>query len=147
MRKLNSVLVALMLAMTISPAKADPPVDTGNQNAIKPPNSKFFFSEICYGQTDYPHLSSHVPGTVNVTARTGCTSGTAYVKTTLTRKGPPSTKHVMKQKQGKGHVTISVSMKCTWLMGDPEITYVAESLHVAASGARTYTKTTKDLKC
>lgn len=39
----------------------------------------------CYGQTDRPHNSSHVPGTVNVVARSKCNSPvpTLYVKTQL----------------------------------------------------------------
>lgn len=147
MKRLIPAVLSLFLCFNSCPAIADPPVDNGNQGAVKPPNSKFFFSEICYGQTDFPHLSRHFPGTVNVTARTGCTSGRAYVKTTLTRLGPPSTKHVVKQKQANGHVEVNVSMKCTWLLGSPRITYVAESVHIAASGAKTYTRTEKSLEC
>lgn len=39
----------------------------------------------CYGQTDQPHLSTHVPGTVNVTARTVCSGHVVYVTTNLYR--------------------------------------------------------------
>jgi hypothetical protein len=41
----------------------------------------------CYGQTDYPHLSSHNPGYVNVEARTWCAVWMPwlYVKTDLYR--------------------------------------------------------------
>ena len=147
MRRFLSAVLVMTLLTPSNQALADPPVDTPNQGTTKAPNSKFFFSEICYGQTDFPHLSRHFPGTVNVTARTGCTSGMAYVKTTLTRLGPPSTTHVMKQKQATGHVEVNVSMKCTWLLGSPRITYIAESIHIAASGAKTYTKTKKSLEC
>lgn len=41
----------------------------------------------CWGQTDMPHRSYHVPGTVNVVARTWCTfPTTVYVSTQLARQ-------------------------------------------------------------
>src|SRR4051794_21715336 len=39
----------------------------------------------CYGQTDQPHPSTHVPGTVNVQARTVCPGFAVYVSTALYR--------------------------------------------------------------
>lgn len=39
----------------------------------------------CYGQTDVPHPSHHVGGTVNVTARTVCPGYTDYVSVALYR--------------------------------------------------------------
>ncbi len=39
----------------------------------------------CYGQTDRPHLSTHVPGSVNVVARTVCAGFYDYVSTGLYR--------------------------------------------------------------
>lgn len=39
----------------------------------------------CYGQTDRPHLSTHVPGAVNVLARTVCYGYLDYVTTDLYR--------------------------------------------------------------
>jgi hypothetical protein len=39
----------------------------------------------CYGQTDRPHLSTHVPGSVNVVARTVCYGYLDYVTTDLYR--------------------------------------------------------------
>lgn len=44
----------------------------------------------CWGRTDEPHLSTHVPGTVAVHGRTWCDASVAlvYVKTTLYRQDP-----------------------------------------------------------
>jgi len=40
----------------------------------------------CYGQTDYPHPSTHYPTTVNVIARTKCNYGVSlYIKVKLWR--------------------------------------------------------------
>jgi hypothetical protein len=39
----------------------------------------------CYGQTDRPHLSIHVPGSVNVVGRTVCSGFVVYIEIRLYR--------------------------------------------------------------
>jgi hypothetical protein len=39
----------------------------------------------CYGQTDRPHLSSHVPGSINVVGRTVCSGYVVYIEIRLYR--------------------------------------------------------------
>lgn len=39
----------------------------------------------CYGQTDRPHLSTHVPGSVNVVGRTVCSGQYDYIEIRLYR--------------------------------------------------------------
>jgi hypothetical protein len=37
----------------------------------------------CYGETQHPHFSSHVPGTINTTSITSCSGHQVSVKTTV----------------------------------------------------------------
>ena len=102
----------------------------------------------CSGRSDYPHLSTHAPGRVNVVAETVCPGQMVEVKTTLTRPGWfIFTESVTKTKSGFGKVKISVSMLCKWKPGQPPIGYIVMSVHSNATGGRAITRVRRFLKC
>lgn len=102
----------------------------------------------CSGRSDYPHLSTHAPGRVNVVAETVCPGQMVEVKTTLTRPGWfIFTESVTKTKSGFGKVKISVSMLCKWKPGQPSIGYIVMSVHSNATGGRAITRVRRFLKC
>lgn len=102
----------------------------------------------CSGRSDYPHLSTHAPGRVNVVAETVCPGQIVEVKTTLTRPGWfIFTESVTKTKSGFGKVKIFVSMLCKWKPGQPPIGYIVMSVHSNATGGRAITRVRRFLKC
>jgi hypothetical protein len=92
----------------------------------------------CYGQTDQPHLSTHVAGTVNVVARTVCYGHGVYVYTELYRDRWYGEQFL---DDGQNSGTNSVSTNASWYCkGAGTYTYRAYSYHSAtnAGSANTY---------
>ena len=102
----------------------------------------------CWGRSDYPHISTHVPRTVNVIAETVSPGGKVSVRTTLSRHGWLFFRETASgSKSGIGSVRVNVAMKCKWKSGESPIGYVVESVHHDESGASGVTRLHRFLKC
>ena len=100
----------------------------------------------CTGKTDYPHISKHVPGTVNVEATVKCPGREVSIDLTLTRITLKGTTSVHRSVLGNSKMTINVAMKCTWKKGAP-YRYVASATYREAGGASAIHQTFADLEC
>ena len=101
----------------------------------------------CYGQTDYPHNSGHVPGTANVEARTICPGTSVSVSTTLYRERWYGLENLGQQSNsGFGSAAVNVSWVCS---GSGTYTYDAYSTHTATgySNSPLYTSSTARFTC
>ena len=98
----------------------------------------------CYGQTDQPHPSSHVNGTVNVVARTVCPAAD-YVSVNQYRsrwygwQGWGSGSNA-----AYGRATANAAGGCS--SGDT-YTYLAESYHEASGVGYAYTSNSRRFTC
>jgi len=102
----------------------------------------------CWGRSDYPHISTHVPRTVNVIAETVCPGGRVSVRTTLSRHGWLFFRQTASDsKTGNGSVRVNVAMNCKWISGEPLVEYVVESVHRDDTGASGVTRLHRFLKC
>jgi hypothetical protein len=98
----------------------------------------------CYGQTDQPHASGHVAGTVNVVARTVCPTQD-YVSVAQYRSrwygweswGSGSN-------SGYGKAQANASHPCA--MGDI-YTYLANSYHSGSGAGEAYTSNSAEFTC
>lgn len=109
---------------------------------------KLILGSECWGRSDYPHISTHVPRTVNVIAETVCPGGIVSVRTTLSRHGWLFFREAASgSKTGIGSVRINVALKCKWKSGEPLIGYMVESVHRDESGASGVTRLHRFLKC
>lgn len=100
----------------------------------------------CTGRTDYPHLSKHVPGTVNVEATIKCPGREVTIVLSLTRVTLNGNKTSYKSKIGNSKMTINASMPCTWKKGVP-YRYIASAIYTEASGAHATHVVYRDLYC
>lgn len=100
----------------------------------------------CTGKTDYPHLSKHVPGTVNVEATIKCPGREVTIVLSLTRVTLNGNKTSYKSKIGNSKMTINASMPCTWKKGVP-YRYIASAIYTEASGAHATHVVYRDLYC
>jgi hypothetical protein len=99
----------------------------------------------CYGQTDQPHPSTHVPGTVNVVARTVCPGFGVSVYTALYRDRWYGEQFL---DDGGNSGTNSVSTNASWrCAGAGTYTYRAYSYHEASDGAYAYTYNSRRFTC
>jgi hypothetical protein len=92
----------------------------------------------CYGQTDQPHSSSHVNGSINVVARTVCSGLGVHVDVTLYR----SRWYGWEQRgSGSKNGTNSVSTNAAESAADCDGThdYLANSYHEASDNSYAYT--------
>lgn len=140
MRKLTTILITLFILSAQGSAIADPPVPTDF-------NERIAFPGECYGRTDTPHLSMHVPGTVNVLARTYCPKTGVSINSRLVRIYQGIEVEKTASKNGIGLVTVSISMKCIWKKGNPEIKYRIYSTHRLSNSRSGETKQEASLKC
>ncbi len=102
----------------------------------------------CFGRSDYPHESVHVPYTVNVTAETVCPGKEVSIRTTLYRhRWLIFRDSVSASNSGKNSVRINVALKYKWKSGDPAIEYVVESAHKEQGGSIGVTRLHRYLKC
>jgi hypothetical protein len=100
----------------------------------------------CTGKTDYPHLSKHVPGTVNVEATVKCPGRSVNIALSLIRVSLGNSKTVTRNQHGFGTMTINLAMLCTWKRGVP-FRYIASAVYTEASGAHATHLVFKDLNC
>ena len=153
-RGISVLLIFILISMPLARSAAIPqgsPLGqsqstTGKLNGIT--SKKASFGINCDGRTDLPHVSTHYPNTVNVTAVTECPNQEVYVTTSISRHGWwifPDTKSV--SKKGFQKVTVNVSLPCKWKKGDPPILYVVKSSHRDAAGASAPTGRSEKLYC
>lgn len=98
----------------------------------------------CYGQTDQPHASGHVAGTVNVVARTVCPTQD-YVSVAQYRSrwyGWES--WGFGSNSGYGKAQANASGRCA--MGDI-YTYLADSYHSGSGAGEAYTSNSAEFTC
>lgn len=150
--KLTKKLLATSLAVytVIIPLESHAEIAGNNfsQSTSAIESGLFMNSLGCYGETDYPHISTHVPNTVNVIARTVCPGESVAVRTTLTRHGWFIFNDSSAiQGLGKSRVQVNTSLKCKWKFGMEPIKYVAESVHFANKARFAKTKRTMLLLC
>lgn len=139
------MLATVMVLFFAQPsASAEPP----------PPFNEFqerLIIEACILSSEKPHLSQHVPGTMNVTGRTVCKgiSGgrVLQVKVTLTRLDGGNTQPITKSSRGTGSVIVNVSMGCIWLSPQALIKYRIVTVHKLSNGKIRTTKNEALLKC
>ena len=149
-RTLAKCILASLPLLTVSPlsmASAEPPINGGKEGVGNFPNMKDRLLPGCFGITDIPHLSRHVPGTDNVAAATICPGRKVFVTTTLVRITAFGSQSRTKTNQGIGRTTVSVSFKCSWKQGDRPIRYEVSSKYSEASGAKAGRVFTNELKC
>lgn len=110
--------------------------------------TRILLSGECSGRSDYPHISTHIPRTVNVIVETVCPGQKVEVRTTISRhRWLIFRDSVSKSKTGLNKVRLSVSMACKWKVGNPLIEYVVESVHSDSTGASGITRARASLKC
>lgn len=144
MHKFALVFFAINIVTSQTFATADPP----------PPISEFndrLTIEFCKISSEKPHLSEHVPGTVNVTGRTVCSGISAgrnlRVTVTLTRKDGRNTTPITKSSTGVGKVIVNVAMPCIWSRKQSEIEYIVRTVHKVSNGKTGVTENGAFLKC
>lgn len=136
-----TVLVAAVFLGEI--ANAEPPanIDTSDRITI----------EACVLSSEKPHISSHVPGTVNVTARTVCKGISAgrnlKITITLVRKDGGNTLPITKSISGVGSVVGNISMPCIWVRKQADIEYIVTTVHRMSNGKSATTRNGATLKC
>jgi len=97
MRKIRVAVVATIVTVGVvlsgSPASAAPRDPEPSPRVDAPATTELTSGDVgtealapgCYGQTDRPHLSTHVPGSVNVVGRTVCSGTVVYIEIRLYR--------------------------------------------------------------
>jgi hypothetical protein len=135
----------LLLGLSLEPtiAYADPPVPDELNDRIT--------IEACVLTSEKPHLSGHVPGTVNVSGRTTCKgiskTRVLSVAVTLTRSINGKNFSISKSAKGVGSVVVYVSMPCIWKSGNPIIKYTITTIHKLSNGKSELTGSKAELKC
>ena len=132
MKRGFSIILILVLASTpITRSSAIPQgaslsqAHSRTQKLSGATSEKVSFGINCDGRTDLPHISTHFPNTVNVTAITECPNQEVYITTAISRHGWwifPETKSV--SKKGFQKVSVNVSMPCKWKRGDLSLIHI-----------------------
>jgi hypothetical protein len=141
----KGVYFAIMLLLIASQQAtyADPPPFSDFQDGLT--------IEACKLSSEEPHISKHVPGTVNVTGRTTCKGLSAgrnlRVTVTLSRKDGGNTTPITKSSSGVGAVVVNVSMRCIWSRKQKEIEYIVKTIHKMSNGKTGITENGALLKC
>jgi hypothetical protein len=143
MNKALIVTISLLFFLSQNRAIAEPPVpgDFNDRLVI----------EACVLTSEKPHISQHVPGTVNVTGRTVCKGISAgrylRVTVTLTRKDGGNTTPITKSISGSGTVVVNVAMPCIWSRKQADIEYIVRTVHKLSNGKTLTTENGALLKC
>ncbi|CAB4886344.1 unannotated protein [freshwater metagenome] len=144
MYKFVAILFATALISSQTVAIADPPpgsLDIQERLVI----------EACILTSEKPHISKHLPGTVNVTGRTICkgisAGRTLSIRITLTREDGGNTPPVTKSIRGVGSVIGNVSIRCIWQPKDALLVYTIETVHKMSNGKTRTTMNEASLKC
>ena len=153
-RRFSVVLILVLVSTPIVRSVAVPEGSPSGQSQSNSGNlngdtsKKASFGINCDGRTDLPHVSTHVPNTVNVTAVTECPNQEVYITTSISRHGWwifPESKSI--SKKGFQKVVVNVSLPCKWKRGEPPILYVVKSSHRDAAGASAPTGRSEKLYC
>lgn len=148
MKSLRVILFAsLILGSIQAQALADPPIDGGSERVPSKLNERINFSIACEGLSDLPHISMHVPGTVNVQARTTCPGKGVEISSRLTRTYRGVATYATKSNNGHGQTSVNISMKCIWKKGMKKIKYQIRSTHRLSDGQVGVTYNYNDLEC
>lgn len=143
MRFKTIFISAVLLVIGQNPVFADPPIP------LEP--SDRLIIEACILTSEKPHISGHVPGTVNVTARTVCKGISAgrHLKITITlvRKDGGNTLPITKSSTGVGSVVGNIAMPCIWVRKQAEIEYIVTTVHRMSNGKSGTTRNGATLKC
>ena len=144
MRRFSILIITNLLVTSLSSAAADPPpapVEIQDRIVI----------EGCRLSSEKPHISEHVPGTVNVTGRTICKGISAgrylRVTVTLTRMDGGNSAPVTKSRTGSEAVTVNVAMPCIWTRNQSVINYTVVTVHKMSNGKSTTTRNKAAIKC
>lgn len=138
---LPTIAILAKVEASTQPSKPDPAV-------LLNPGKRVIFAPGCYGRTDKPHISTHVPGTVNVVSTTFCPGEMVEVTTQLWRDHWIFFKTKKKiTKRGFGSVTVNVALPCIWKPGHPKILYYVLSDHSDDHGNRGGTDWKVSLDC
>ena len=141
-QKFFTLCVTLLLCVN-SVAYAEPPL-------IGDYNDRLVI-EFCTLKSETPHISGHVPGTVNVTARTICKGISAgrHLRLTITllRKDGGNTPPITKSFNGVGSVIGNVALPCIWVRKQAEIEYIVTTVHRMSNGKSGTTRNGAVLKC
>lgn len=143
MRRSLVVLLSLFALLFLNSASAEPPVlGEFNDRVVL---------EACILTSETPHISKHVPGTVNVTGRTTCKGISAgrnlQVTVTLTRVDGGNTNPITRSSRGIGSVVVNVAMPCIWSRKQAEIEYIVRTVHRMSNGKKAITENGALLKC
>ncbi|CAN2186902.1 hypothetical protein MCEMRE182_00418 [Candidatus Nanopelagicaceae bacterium] len=144
MRKVGISLLILIPILSDCMAFAEPPpgyIEIQDRLVI----------EACTLTSEKPHISQHVPGTVNVTGRTICKGISAgrnlRVTVTLTREDGGNTLPITKSRTGVGAVIVNVAMPCIWQRKQSLITYTISTTHKMSNGKIGMTRNKAALEC
>ena len=144
MRRLSIVIITVVIVTSHGSANANPPpapVEIQDRIVI----------EGCRLSSEIPHISEHVPGTVNVTGRTICKGISAgrYLKVTvtLTRMDGGKTAPVTRSRTGSEAVTVNVAMPCIWRRNQSIINYTVVTVHRMSNGKSVTTRNKAAIKC
>ena len=137
-------LFPFVLALSLPVAvHADPPVLDDFQDRL--------VIEGCRLTSETPHISKHVPETVNVTGRTVCKGISAgrsiRVTVTLTREDGGNTPPITKSSLGSGTVVVNIAMPCIWKRKQSLIKYTIRTTHKMSNGKVGRTSNKADLAC
>ena len=144
MRNVSILIITNLLVTSLSSATADPPpapVEIQDRILI----------EGCRLSSEKPHISEHVPGTVNVTGRTICKGISAgrylRVTVTLTQMDGGNSAPVTKSATGSEAVTVNVAMPCIWRRNQSIINYTVVNVHKMSNGKSITTRNKAAIKC
>lgn len=141
-KKILLIVTALMFTAQ-NHALAEPPVITDYKERL--------IIEACRLTSEKPHLSEHVPGTVNVTGRTMCSGISAgrkiRVTVTLTRLDGGNTPPITVSRTGSKNLIVNVAMPCIWSRNQAKIEYRVKTIHKMSNGKNGITENGAFLKC
>jgi hypothetical protein len=137
----SSLLISHSL---ISPSPS--PVGS-TENVVRVKSEKIKLDPGCTGRTDWPHISKHVPGTVNVTSQILCKGHFVILKVTLIRINLSGALTKVANSSGRDKVTLNVSIPCTWRKGDKPFWYVVLANYSVDNGAHNYAQLQSEIKC
>jgi hypothetical protein len=140
----RKILFPLVLALSLPEAiYAEPPVSNNFQDRL--------VIEGCRLTSEEPHISKHVPGTVNVTGRTVCKGISAgrniRVTVTLIREDGGNTPPITISSLGSGTVVVNIAMPCIWKSKQSLIKYTIKTTHKMSNGKVGRTSNKAELAC
>jgi hypothetical protein len=139
---LLATVLVFIFAQPSASAEPPPPISEPQERLV---------IEACILSSEIPHLSKHVPGTVNATARTVCKGISAgrviSIRITLIREDGGNTPPVTKSIRGTGSVIGNVSMRCIWQPRDALLVYTIKTVHKLSNGKTRTTMNEATLKC